>query len=422
MMLAEMTKEQLKEYQNKLTKEYEDYKAKGLALNMARGKPAAKQLDLSMDMLDIKPVKAADGTDVRNYGVLDGIPEAKAILAGMMEVPTENVIVFGNSSLNIMYDTVVRCLLFGVLPDKTPWGQQGKLKFLCPSPGYDRHFGVTEQLGFELITVKMTENGPDMDEVERLVANDPAIKGIWCVPKYSNPQGYTYSDETVTRLANMKTAADDFRIFWDNAYCIHHLDFANTDHLLNLFEECKKAGNPDRIFTFASTSKITFPGAGIAGFAGGDATIAYTKKLMGAQTIGHDKMNQLRHAQYFGDFNGLLKHMEKHAAILKPKFDIVLDTLEKELKELGCADWTAPKGGYFISFDTMPGCAKRVVQLCKEAGVQLTGAGATFPYGKDPEDKNIRLAPSLPPVEELKVAADLFCLCVKMASVEKLLA
>ena len=422
MTLAAMTKEQLVEYQNQLNKEYADYKAKGLALNMARGKPAVAQLDLSMDMLDIKPVKSANGTDIRNYGIVDGIQEAKELMGAMMGMAPENVIVFGNASLNIMYDMVVRALLFGVSEEATPWIQQGKLKFLCPSPGYDRHFGVTEQLGFELITVEMTDEGPNMDQVEELVANDASIKGIWCVPMYSNPTGITFSDDVVRRLANMKTAADDFRIFWDNAYCVHHLDFDDTDKLLNLYDECVKAGNEDRMYTFASTSKITFPGAGVAAFASSPANVAYTKKLMGAQTIGHDKMNQLRHTTYFGGYEGLLNHMKKHAAIMKPKFDAVIATLEKELGDLDICSWTNPKGGYFISFDTMPGCAKRVVGLCKEAGVTLTGAGATFPYKKDPEDKNIRLAPSLPPVEELQVAADLFCLCVKMASVEKLLA
>jgi DNA-binding transcriptional MocR family regulator len=413
---------ELQEMQAALQKQYEDYKKMGLSLNMSRGKPSKAQLDLSMAMLDIKEVTAADGTDARNYGVLDGLPEAKAFMADFMSMPVDNVIVFGNSSLNIMYDTVMRAYVFGVLPGSTPWKDQGKLKFLCPVPGYDRHFGVTEEFGFELIAVPMTENGPDMDIVEKLVANDAQIKGIWCVPKYSNPEGYVYSDETVRRMASMKTAADDFRVFWDNAYCVHYLDMENQAEIPNFLEECAKAGNPERPYIFGSTSKITFPGAGVAAFAAGPETVKYVKKLISAQTIGHDKLNQLRHVKFFGDKAGLMKHMAKHAAILKPKFDIVAETLDRELGGLGCADWTTPKGGYFMSFNTLPGLAKKVVAMCKEAGVELTGAGATYPYGKDPEDKNIRLAPSMPPVEDLKVAAELFCLCVKLASVEKILA
>lgn len=422
MQLKDMQTSDLQKLQAELTEQYEGYKQMGLALNMSRGKPSKAQLDLSMAMLDIKETTAADGTDARNYGVLDGLPEAKQFMADFMSVPVENVIVFGNSSLNIMYDTVMRACCFGVLPGATPWRDQGKLKFLCPVPGYDRHFGVTEAWGFELVCVPMTTTGPDMDVVEELVANDASIKGIWCVPKYSNPEGYVFSDETVRRLAAMKTAADDFRVFWDNAYCEHYLDMDDKAQILNFLDECAKAGNPERPYIFGSTSKITFPGAGLAAFAAGPETIKYVKKLVGAQTIGHDKLNQLRHVKFFGDKAGLLEHMAKHAAILAPKFAMVNDTLQRELGDLGCADWTNPKGGYFMSFNTMPGLAKKVVAMCKEAGVELTGAGATYPYGKDPEDKNIRLAPSMPPVEDLKVAAELFCLCVKLASVEKLLA
>lgn len=422
MELKDMKTSDLQAMQAELTEQYEGYKQMGLALNMSRGKPSKAQLDLSMDMLDIKEVTAADGTDARNYGVLDGLPEAKQFMADFMSVPVESVIVFGNSSLNIMYDTVMRACCFGVLPGATPWRDQGKLKFLCPVPGYDRHFGVTEAWGFELVCVPMTPAGPDMDVVEELVANDAGIKGIWCVPKYSNPEGYVFSDETVRRLAAMKTAADDFRVFWDNAYCEHYLDMDDKAQIPNFLEECAKAGNAERPYIFGSTSKITFPGAGLAAFAAGPETIKYVKKLIGAQTIGHDKLNQLRHVKFFGDKAGLLEHMAKHAAILAPKFAMVNDTLERELGGLGCADWTNPKGGYFMSFNTLPGLAKKVVAMCKEAGVELTGAGATYPYGKDPEDKNIRLAPSMPPVEDLKVAAELFCLCVKLASVEKLLA
>lgn len=422
MQLKDMETSALQKMQAELTEQYEGYKQMGLALNMSRGKPSKAQLDLSMDMLDIKEVTAADGTDARNYGVLDGLPEAKQFMADFMSVPVDNIIVFGNSSLNIMYDTVMRACCFGVLPDATPWRDQGKLKFLCPVPGYDRHFGVTEAWDFELICVPMTESGPDMDVVEELVAGDPTIKGIWCVPKYSNPEGYVYSDETVRRLAAMKTAADDFRVFWDNAYCEHYLYMDDKAEILNFLDECAKAGNPERPYIFGSTSKITFPGAGLAAFAAGPETIKYVKKLVGVQTIGHDKLNQLRHVKFFGDKAGLLAHMAKHADILRPKFEMVNSTLERELGGLGCADWTNPKGGYFMSFNTLPGLAKKVVAMCKTAGVELTGAGATYPYGIDPEDKNIRLAPSMPPVEDLKVAAELFCLCVKLASVEKLLA
>ena len=422
MRLSAMNVEELQTIQAELQQQYENYKKLGLALNMSRGKPSKAQLDLSLPMLDIKEITAEDGTDARNYGVLDGLPEAKRFMAEFMSVPEENVIVFGNSSLNIMYDTVMRAYVFGVLPEQTPWKDQGKLKFLCPVPGYDRHFGVTEAFGFELINVPMTSNGPDMDIVEKLVKDDPQIKGIWCVPKYSNPEGYVYSDETVRRMAIMPTAADDFRVFWDNAYCVHYLDMNDQAEILNFLAECAKACHPERPYIFGSTSKITFPGAGLAAFAAGPETIKYVKKLMASQTIGHDKLNQLRHVKFFGNRAGLMRHMAKHAEILRPKFQMVAETLERELGGLGCADWTVPKGGYFMSFNTLPGLAKKVVTMCKEAGVELTGAGATYPYGKDPEDKNIRLAPSMPPVEDLKIAAELFCLCVKLASVEKLLA
>lgn len=422
MQLKDMDAAQLQALKTDLQKQYEDYQKMGLSLNMSRGKPCKEQLDLSMPMLDIKEIKAADGTDARNYGVLDGLPEAKAFMADFMSVPVENVIVFGNSSLNIMYDTVMRAYVFGVLPGSTPWKDQGQIKFLCPAPGYDRHFGVTEAFGFELVEVPMTENGPDMDCVEALVAADAQIKGIWCVPKYSNPQGYVYSDETVRRLAAMPTAADDFRVFWDNAYCVHHLDMAKPAQILDFLAECAAAGNPERPYIFGSTSKITFPGAGLAAFAAGRQTIQYVKKLMASQTIGYDKLNQLRHIKFFGNIDGLLAHMAKHAAILRPKFELVADILQRELGGLGCAEWTTPQGGYFMSFNTLPGLAKKVVAMCKAAGVELTGAGATYPYGVDKEDKNIRLAPSMPPLDDLRQAAELFCLCVKLASVEKLLA
>lgn len=421
----EMTKEELTEEKKRLEKEYRKYQMRGLQLDMSRGKPSAEQLDLSMGIMDAlhsgEDLSCEDGTDCRNYGVLDGIHEAKTLIGDMIECHPDNIIIYGNSSLNIMYDTISRSMTHGVM-GSTPWCKLDKVKFLCPVPGYDRHFAITEHFGIEMINIPMLPTGPDMDMVEELVANDDAIKGIWCVPKYSNPQGYTYSDETVRRLAAMPTAAADFRVFWDNAYCVHHLDMAQPAQLLDFLAECAAAGQPERPYIFGSTSKITFPGAGLAAFAGGPETVKYVKKLMASQTIGYDKLNQLRHLRFFGDLDGLLAHMAKHAAILQPKFQLVADTLQKELGGLGCADWTTPNGGYFMSFDTWPGLAKKVVAMCKEAGVELTGAGATYPYGVDKEDKNIRLAPSMPPLADLQQAAELFCLCVKLASVEKLLA
>ena len=424
MKFAEMSKDELKSLQQKLEKEYEGYKEMGLKLNMARGKPSPQQLDISMPLMNIlgsDDYKAADGTDVRNYGILDGLPEAKELFAAIFGMDADNVIIGGSASLNLMFDTVVRAMLNGVLPGVTPWGKLDKIKFLCPAPGYDRHFTICQTLGIEMITVPLLSDGPDMDMVEKLLKEDDSIKGMWCVPMYSNPTGITYSDEVVKRLANMK-AADDFRIFWDNAYCVHHLDKNDCDHLLNIYDECVKAGTEDRVYMFASTAKITFAGGGISGMAASPANISYTKKLMNAQTISYDKINQLRHVRFFGGIDGLYAHMEKHAAILKPKFDAVLKALNENLSSCGCAEWENPKGGYFVSVNTMDGCAKRVVALCKEAGVVLTGAGATYPYGNDPRDRNIRIAPSFPPVNELVTAMELFCLAVKMASVEKLLA
>ena len=409
-----------------LEEEYAGYKAKGLKLNMARGKPAAAQLDLSMPMLDIlssdADYKSADGTDCRNYGVVDGLPEAKEFMASMLDDEAENVIVFGNASLNIMYDAVARCWMFGTL-GSTPWGRLDTVKWICPVPGYDRHFGVTEAFGIEMITVPMLADGPDMDEVERLVAEDESVKGIWCVPKYSNPGGVTYSDEVVERLANMECAADDFRIFWDNAYCVHHLydDVADQDHLMDIGDACIEAGNPDRYFKFASTSKVTFPGAGIAAMAASPENVADIKKRMGVQTIGHDKLNQLRHVRFLRDAEGLARHMAKHAAIVRPKFELVCEKLEAGLAETGCGSWSNPRGGYFVSFDAPAGTAKRIVGLAKEAGVVMTGAGATYPYKNDPADSNIRIAPTLPPLEELEAAMDVFVCCVKLAAVEDLL-
>jgi len=407
-----------------LNKEYAEAKAKGLALDMSRGKPSAKQLDVSLGLLDTinssSDLKSLDGTDCRNYGVLDGIPEAKKLMADMMGTTPDHVIVYGNASLNIMYDQISRAYTHGILGN-TPWCKLDKVKFLCPVPGYDRHFAITERFGIEMINIPMSESGPDMGMVEEYVSKDASVKGIWCVPKYSNPQGYTYSEETVKRMAALKPAAEDFRIFWDNAYVIHDLYDDNKDEIADIISECEKAGNPDMVFEFASTSKVSFPGSGIAALATSANNIADIKKQLTIQTIGHDKLNQLRHVRFFKDINGLKEHMRKHAEFMRPKFEAVESVLEEELGGLGIGSWTEPKGGYFISFEAMDGCAKAIVAKCKEAGVKLTGAGATFPYGKDPKDSNIRIAPSFPTPEEMKQAADLFVLCVKLVSVEKLL-
>ena len=424
MQYNDMSKEELLTLKESLNKEYAEAKAKGLSLDMSRGKPSAKQLDVSLGILDTingsSVLKSEDGTDCRNYGVLDGIPEAKKLMADMMNTTPDHVIVYGNASLNIMYDQISRAYTHGILGN-TPWCKLDKVKFLCPVPGYDRHFAITERFGIEMINIPMTESGPDMDMVEEYVNNDESVKGIWCVPKYSNPQGYTYSDETVRRMASLKPAAKDFRLFWDNAYIVHDIYDDNRDELLDIISECEKAGNPDMVFEFSSTSKISFPGSGIAALASSEANLADIKKQLTIQTIGHDKLNQLRHVRYFKDINGIKEHMKKHAEYMRPKFEAVLEVLESELGGLGIGTWTNPKGGYFISFDAMEGCAKEIVAKCKEAGVKLTGAGATFPYGLDPKDSNIRIAPSFPTPEELKQAADLFVLSVKLVSVEKLL-
>lgn len=420
----ELSKEELLALKEELTKKYEDVKAKGLSLDMSRGKPGVDQLELSMPMLNLvnenSDMKCESGVDCRNYGVLEGIPEAKRLMSEMIGTDPEHVIVFGNSSLNVMFDTIARCMLRGVL-GSTPWSKLDHVKFLCPSPGYDRHFKVTESFGIEMIVVPMLPTGPDMDMVEELVSKDESIKGIWCVPQYSNPQGYTYSDETVRRFANLKPAASDFRIFWDNAYCVHHLYDDNQDHLLDILSECEKAGNPDMVFEFASTSKVTFPGSGVSVLASSKANLDDIRKYITVQTIGHDKINQLRHVRFLKDAQGIKEHMRKHAALIRPKFEAVLSTLERELGGLEIGQWTTPKGGYFISFDSMEGCAKAIVAKTKEAGVVMTGAGATFPYGKDPKDSNIRIAPTLPSAEDLAMAAEVFVLSVKLVSVEKLL-
>lgn len=422
----ELSREELLSLKEQLEKDFEAAKGKGLKLDMSRGKPSVAQLDMGMDIFDVfnskSNMKSMNGVDVRNYGVLDGLDEAKQMMADIMGVPMENVIIYGNASLNVMYDAVSSAMTHGVMGN-TPWCKLDKVKFLCPAPGYDRHFAITQHFGIEMITVPMSPQGPDMDMVERLAAEDESIKGIWCVPKYSNPQGYTYSDETVRRFAGLKPAAKDFRIFWDNAYAVHHLydEEERQDKILEILSECEKAGNPDMVYEFASTSKISFSGAGVAAIASSRGNLECIKKSLTIQTIGYDKINQLRHARYFKDINGIKAHMKKHAALMRPKFEAVEETLERELGGLEIGTWTKPNGGYFISFDAMEGCAKAIVAKCKEAGVTLTGAGATYPYGKDPKDSNIRIAPSFPTPEEMAMATELFVLCVKLVSVEKLL-
>ena len=421
-LVKEMSQQDLQERANQLRGRYEEYKAMGLQLNMARGKPGPEQMDLTMGLLDCVNERTGalseNGEDTRNYGMLEGIPEARRLFGEVLEMDPANVIVGGNSSLNLMFDYISMAYTKGV-GGCEPWSRQGALKFLCPSPGYDRHFAVTEYFGIELLTVPMTQQGPDMDEVERLAA-DPLVKGIWCVPMYSNPTGITYSDETVRRLAAMKTGAPDFRIMWDNAYGLHHLS-EDHDCLLNLYEEAVKCGTEDRVICFCSTSKISFSGAGVAAMAASPSNIAEIKNRMSYQTIGYDKINMLRHVRYFHDRKGLEEHMKLHAAILRPKFRVVLDTLQNRLGGRGIASWIEPKGGYFVSVDLPEGCAKQTVAMLKEAGVTLTGAGATYPYGKDPRDSNLRIAPTYPSVEELQTAMELFCLCAELVYIEKLL-
>lgn len=417
-------REELEKEYAALTKEYEDVKGKGLKLNMARGKPGKEQLDLSLGLLDVLNSKSdfvgADGMDCRNYGVLEGIDECRKLFGDILGVDSKYVMVGGSSSLNMMFDTISCLMTKPVVEGCKPWYEVKNRKFLCPVPGYDRHFGITEYYGFEMIPVPMTENGPDMDVVEKLVEGDDSIKGIWCVPKYSNPQGITYSDETVKRFAALKPAAKDFRIMWDNAYCIHDIN-DTPDELLNIFDECKKNGTEDMPILFCSTSKITFPGAGVAAMAASDNNMKVFKERYNYEVISYDKLNMLRHVRYFKDFDGIMEHMQKHKAVLKPKFDIVLNALDSNLKSVGIGEWTNPNGGYFVSIDVLSGTAKRVVQLCKDAGVVMTGAGATYPYGNDPDDKNIRIAPTFPPNDELKTAMDVFCICTKFAACEKLL-
>ncbi len=421
---SEMNQQELEELLKKLREEYLHFQEMELSLDMSRGKPCREQLDISMGMMDAlyseADLSAEDGTDVRNYGVLTGIPEAKRLIGAMMENDPDNIIIYGNSSLNVMYDTVARAFTHGIMGN-TPWSRLPKVKFLCPSPGYDRHFAITEYFGIAMIPIPMTPEGPDMDLVEKYVSGDEAVKGIWCVPKYSNPQGYSYSDDTVRRFARLKPAAADFRIFWDNAYGIHHLYDDDQDYLIEILQECRRAGNPDIVYKFSSTSKVTFPGSGLAAMATSLNNLQDIMKQLKVQTIGHDKVNQLRHVRFFKNYEGMRRHMRKHAEIIRPKFELLEDMFEQELAGLGIGEWTKPKGGYFISFDTLPGCAKAVVDKVKKGGVVMTGAGATFPYGMDPEDKNIRIAPTYPPLDDLRTAAKLFTLCVKLVSVEKYL-
>jgi len=416
--LSQQEKNKLKQ---ELNNRYESFQAQHLSLNMTRGVPSPEQLDLSMELLTCvneNHYRAQNGTDCRNYGGIDGIPEAKSLFADYMEVSTDEIIVAGNSSLNLMYDTFMRAMIKGVMKDEIPWFQQNKIKFICPSPGYDRHFSICEYLNIEMITVEMTDDGLDMDEIETLVANDDCIKGIWCVPKYSNPTGVTYTDEVVERLASMKTKANDFRIFWDNAYAVHHLTDTPAQ-LMPILDACKRSGNPDRVYMFGSTAKITFAGAGVAVLASSENNINWLRNQMIFQTIGPDKTNQLRHVTFFKNLDGIHQLMKQHARLIKPKFDAVQNTLEKELGQKGVAQWTNPKGGYFVSINTPDGCAQNVCEMAKKAGVMLTPAGATYPYKKDPRDRNIRIAPSFPSSADIHKAMELLSICIQLIAIDK---
>lgn len=420
----EMTKEELLQEEEILKAEYEKIKELGLSLDMSRGKPGTEQLDLSLPMMDVLNSKSVymseNGMDLRNYGGLDGIPEAKRLVAEMIGCKPENIIIYGNSSLNVMYDQIARAMYDGICGNE-PWSKQGTVKFLCPVPGYDRHFAITEHFGIEMIPIAMSENGPDMDAVEQYVNNDPLVKGIWCVPKYSNPQGVVYSDEVVRRFANLKPAAKDFRIFWDNAYAVHHLYEDEQAQILEILTECEKAGNPDIVLEFCSTSKVTFPGSGIAALAASAANVDDIKAQLTFQTIGHDKLNQMRHVAYFKTIEGLQEHMMKQAALIRPKFEMLNELFTKEIATRGIGNWVNPLGGYFICFECLEGCAKEIVAKCKEAGVTMTGAGAPFPYGKDPKDNVIRIAPTYPTLEDLTQAAEVFVTVTRLVSVQKLL-
>jgi DNA-binding transcriptional MocR family regulator len=417
-----LSEQELRQTKEELLQRYREFQSRALTLDMTRGKPCAEQLDLSLAMLDGDIAKAylgPNGLDCRNYGGLDGIPAAKELFAEYMQVEPAELIIGGNSSLNLMHDTILRGMVKGILNGTTPWSQLPKVKFLCPSPGYDRHFFICEYLGIEMIPVSMLEDGPDMDQVEALVAEDELIKGIWCVPQYSNPTGVVYSDNVVERLANMKTRAKDFRIFWDNAYAVHHL-VDNPTPLKNILVACREAGNPERALLFGSTSKISFAGAGLAMMAGSQKNMEWVKNQMAFQTIGPDKLNQLRHVLFFKDIGGIMAHMKKHAAILNPKFEAVHRTLDKELEGKNIARWSKPQGGYFVSIDTMEGCAAAVVKKAAEAGVKLTPAGSTYPYKNDPLDRNIRIAPSFPPLENVQAAMELVAICIQIVSIDKI--
>ncbi len=419
---SKLSSQQLQRFKDNLLNQYHGFKSRGITLDITRGKPCSEQLDLALEMLDCvnsKDYRSEDGTDSRNYGGLDGIPEAKKLFARYLEVAPEEIIIGGNSSLNLMHDTLLRAMVKGVSEGSPPWGKLPNIKFLCPSPGYDRHFFICDYLGIEMIPVEMNAAGPDIDVIEQMVAGDESIKGIWCVPKYSNPTGAVYSDEIVDRLASMHAKAADFRIFWDNAYAVHHLD-GKPPQLKNILAACKKAGHPERVLVFGSTSKIAFAGSGLAMMAASEKNIAMIKKQITFQTIGPDKLNQLRHVKFFRDLEGIEDHMQKHRAILKPKFDAVHSALERELGGKNIARWSHPAGGYFVSIDTLEGCAAAVVQLAAEAGLKLTPAGSTYPYMHDPLDRNIRIAPSFPPLENVHSAMQLVCICIQLASIDKL--
>lgn len=418
----ELSKEELSKIYEETHLKLKEWEAKGLHLDLTRGKPGQAQLDLTTDMLGVISERedcfSENGLDCRNYGILDGLPETKRLFSELLDIPTNRIMVLGNSSLNVMFDTIVRCMLFGVAGGSEPWCRQGRIKFICPSPGYDRHFAICQKLGIEMIPVEMTPDGPDMDAVYDIACSDPSVKGIWCVPKFSNPDGITYSDETVEQFAALRPAANDFRIFWDNAYSVHELTEEKVE-LLDIFKASEKYGTQDNIFYFASTSKITFPGSGVAIMAASEKNIEQIKPILATQTIGYDKINQMRHVKYFKNADGIRAHMKKHAALIRPKFDIATGIMHRELDGLGIAEWNEPKGGYFISLNLENGLARHVYRLAMNAGVKLTPAGATYPYGRDPKDRNLRIAPTYPDDAELATAIEILCTCIKCAAAEK---